>query len=161
MGAEVYEGNTVHDLLTDPAYMTLVAMFQYFIGNSDWSVWGRHNIAILRRTQPPLLLAVPYDFDFSGAVNAPYATPPPQLPIHTVRERYYRGYCQPDTILQSVLARFRAAKDSIYAAVRAVPDLPEGDMKGLLSYFAEFYDAIENRGFVQREFVRGCRSAPQ
>jgi len=161
LGAEVYESNNVHDLLTDPTYMTLVAMFQYFIGNSDWSVWARHNIAILRRTEPPLLLAVPYDFDFSGAVNAPYATPPPQLPIHTVRERYYRGYCQPDTILHSVLARFRAAKDSIYAAVRAVPDLPEGDMKGLLNYFDEFYDAIENRGLVQREFVRGCRSVPQ
>jgi len=35
------------------------------------------------------------------------------------------------------------------------------DMKGLLSYFDEFYDAIENRGLVQREFVRGCRSVPQ
>ena len=158
LGGQVYEGNSVHDLLTDPAYMTLVAMFEYFIGNTDWSVWGRHNIVLVQKTEPPLMLAIPYDFDFSGAVNAPYASPPPQLPIHSVRERYYRGYCQPDSVLAAVLVRFRAAKDSMYAAVRAVPDLPEGDVKGLLGYFNDFYAAIENQGFVQREFVRGCRS---
>jgi hypothetical protein len=164
LGAESFEGNNVHDLLTDPAYMTLVAMFQYLIGNTDWSVWGRHNIALMRRTTgppPQTIFAVPYDYDFSGAVGAPYATPPAQLPIRTVRERYYRGFCQPDSILQTVLQRFRTAKDSIYAAVRSVTQLPEGDRRGLLSYFDEFYNAIENRSVVQREFVRGCRSVPQ
>jgi hypothetical protein len=162
LGAEAFEANNVHDLLTDPAYMTLVAMFQYLIGNTDWSVWGRHNIALMRRTsEPHTIFAVPYDYDFSGAVGAPYATPPAQLPIRTVRERYYRGFCQPDSLLQNVLHRFRAAKDSIYAAVRTVTQLPDGDRRGLLGYFDEFYDAIENRSIVQREFVRGCRSVPQ
>lgn len=162
VGAEVFEGNNVHDLLTDPEYMTLVAMFQYLIGNTDWSVWGRHNIALVRATSAPhTIFAVPYDYDFSGAVGAPYATPPPQLPIHTVRERYYRGFCRPDTMLQYVLQRFRSAKDSMYAAVQAVTELPEGDRRGLLGYLKEFYDAIENRGIVQREFVRGCRSVSQ
>jgi len=162
IGAEVFEANNVHDLLTDPAYMTLVAMFQYLIGNTDWSVWGRHNIALVRKTaEPHKILAVPYDYDFSGAVGAPYATPPAQLPIRTVRERYYRGFCQPDTMLASILQRFRIARDSIYAAVQAVTELPDGDRRNLLGYFKEFYDAIENRGIVQREFVRGCRSVPQ
>jgi hypothetical protein len=162
LGADPLPSNNVHDLLTDPAYMTLVAMFQYLIGNCDWSVWGRHNIALMRTTaEPHTIFAVPYDYDFSGAVGAPYATPPPQLPIRTVRERYYRGYCQPDSLLQNVLQRFRAAKDSIYAAVRTVTQLPDGDRRGLLDYFDEFYDAIGNRSIVQREFVRGCRSVPQ
>ena len=162
LGAAVSEANNVHDLLTDQSYMTMVALFQYLIGNTDWSVWGRHNIALIRRTSEPYsIFAVPYDYDFSGAVGAPYATPPPQLPIRTVRERYYRGYCQPDSLLQSALERFRAAKDSIYAHVRAVTELPDGDRRNLLSYFDEFYQAIENRGLVQREFVRGCRSVPQ
>lgn len=162
LSAEVFARDNVHDLLTDPQYMTLVAMFQYLIGNTDWSVWGRHNIAIMRRTSEPYtVFAVPYDYDFSGAVGAPYATPPPQLPIRTVRERLYRGFCQPDTVLQSVLLRFRTAKDSIYAAVQGVTELPEGDRRGLVSYFKEFYDAIGNRSIVQRDFVRGCRSAPQ
>jgi len=162
LGAEVLETANVHDLITDPSYMTLVAVFQYLIGNTDWSVWGRHNIAIFSvKAEPHTLFAVPYDFDYSGAVGAPYAIPPQTLPIHSVRERLYRGYCQPDSILFKVFARFRAAKDSIYAAVRAVPDLSEKDVRGLLDYFDDFYRAIDNRAVVQRDFMRACRTLPQ
>jgi len=104
---------------------------------------------------------VPYDYDFSGAVNAPYATPPPQLNIPSVRQRVYRGFCQPDSVLNGVLARFRAAKDSMYAAVRAVPDLPERDARNVLEYFDAFYKVLDNPGAVNREFVRACRRMPR
>src|SRR3989442_9467249 len=125
IGADLVSANNVYDPMTDPAYMTLVAVFQYLIGNLDWSVCHRHNIAIFQTIpQPRPLLAVPYDFDFSGAVNASYASPPEQIKIRSVRQRVYRGFCQPDSVLAGALARFRAAKDSTYAAVRAVPDLP-------------------------------------
>ena len=154
--------DNVYDPMTDPSYMTLVAVFQYFIGNTDWSVWKRHNIAIFQKVaEPRLLLAVPYDYDFSGAVNAPYATPPEQLKIQSVRQRVYRGFCQPDSVLAGVLARFRAAKDSIYAAVRAVPDLPERDVRNVLDYFDDFYKVLDNPGAVNREFVRSCRTMPR
>lgn len=162
LGSEIVESGSVHDFLINAPDITLVAVFQYLIGNTDWSVWGRHNISILREAGAPhQLLAVPYDFDFSGAVGAPYATPPPQLPIRSVRERLYRGFCQPDSVLLGVLARFRGAKDSVYAAVRAVPDLMEGDVRGLLGYFDDFFRAIDNPGTVRREFVHRCRSVPQ
>lgn len=158
IGAEVMELGNVHDMLTEAAYMTLVAVFQYMIGNTDWSVWGRHNITILRDTAGTgRLLAVPYDFDFSGAVNAPYATPPPQLPIRTVRERLYRGYCQADTVLNDVLARFRGAKDRIYAAVRETPGLDPRDVRDLLAYFDDFYATLDNPGALRRDIVRRCR----
>jgi hypothetical protein len=162
LGGEVLETANVHDLITDPSYMTLVSVFQYLIGNTDWSVWGRHNIAIVSmKAEPHTLFALPYDFDYSGAVGAPYAIPPQTLPIHSVHERLYRGYCQPDTIVTAVLARFRAAKDSMYAAVRAVPDLSDKDVRGLLDYFDDFYKAIDNRAVVQRDFMRACRRLPQ
>ncbi len=61
-------------------------------------------------------------------------------------------------MLQGALARFRAAKDSIYANVRAVPDLPEGDVRNVLEYFDDFFKVIENPGAVHREFVRNCRT---
>jgi hypothetical protein len=162
LGSEIVESGGVHDLLINASDITLVAVFEYLIGNTDWSVWGRHNISILREAGAPhRLLAVPYDFDFSGAVGAPYATPPVQIPIHSVRERWYRGYCQPDSILMVVLARFRGAKDSVYAAVRAVPDLLEGDVRDLLGYFDDFFRTIDNPGTIRREFVHRCRSVPQ
>jgi hypothetical protein len=162
IGAAPLTADNLYDPLMDASYMTLVAMFQYLIGNSDWSVWKRHNIAIFQLgAEPKPLLAVPYDYDFSGAVNAPYATPPEQLKIQSVRQRVYRGFCQPDSVLTPVLARFRAAKDSMYAAVRAVPDLPERDARNVLEYFDEFYKVLGNSGSVNREFVRGCRPMPR
>jgi hypothetical protein len=161
LGAEPVHANNVYDPMTDPSYMTLVAVFQYLIGNTDWSVWKRHNIAIFQKlAEPRPLLAVPYDYDFSGAVNAPYATPPEQLKLQSVRQRVYRGFCQPDSVLAGVLARFRSAKDSMYAAVRAVPDLPERDVRNVLEYFDEFYKVLDNPGAVNRELVRPCRKMP-
>lgn len=154
--------DNLYDPIMDPSYMTLVAVFQYLIGNTDWSVYKRHNIAIFQEgAEPRPLFAVPYDYDFSGAVNAPYASPPEQLTIKSVRDRVYRGFCQPDTVLTPVLDRFRGAKDSLYAAVRAVPDLPERDIRDVLAYFDDFYKLLDNRGSVNREFVRGCRPQPR
>ena len=153
--------DNLYDPIMDPPYMTLVAIFQYLIGNNDWSVRGRHNMAVFQKTADPKpLLAVPYDFDFSGAVNAPYATPPPQVPIKTVRQRFYRGFCKPDSLVMAAVTRFQTAKDSMYANVGAVPDLPEGDVRNVLGYFDEFYDVLKNRGAVNREFVRNCRQLP-
>ena len=159
--ADVVEMQRVHDMVIDANYMTLVALFQYLIGNTDWSVWGRHNIAIFSDTATHRLFALPYDYDFSGAVNAPYATPAEQLPIKTVRERIYRGYCQPDSVLARALARFRAAKDSMYAAVHAVDGLEPRDAKAILDYFDDFFTIIDNRGQADREFARGCRKLEQ
>lgn len=161
ISATPVHADNIYDPMTDPSYMTLVAVFQYMIGNTDWSVWKRHNIAIFQKAaEPRPLLAVPYDYDFSGAVNAPYASPPEQLKLVSVRQRAYRGFCQPDSVLARVLARFRAVKDSIYAAVRAVPDLPERDVRNVLEYFDEFYKVLDNPGAVNRELVRSCRRMP-
>jgi hypothetical protein len=161
LGADIVNQASVHDMVTDPSYMTIVALFQYLIGNTDWSVWGQHNIAVFSDTASHTLFAVPYDFDFSGTVNAPYASTPPQLPIKSVRERLYRGYCQPDSILAGALERFRTAKDSIYAAVHAVPALDDRDKRSMLSYFDDFFQTIENRSAINREFVRRCRVVEQ
>jgi len=156
LGATVVESANVHDLLIEPEHLTLVAVFQYLIGNTDWSIWGLHNITIVRDTAGALF-GLPYDFDFAGVISAPYATPPPQLPIRSVRDRFYRGYCQPDTLLESVLARFRAAQDSIYALYRSVPDLSAREVRQALDYYDAFYRTINDPAAVRREFVRGCR----
>lgn len=52
--------------------MDRLAMFQYMIGNPDYSVTGRHNLKILamRTSGPSGFIPVPYDFDFTGFVNA-------------------------------------------------------------------------------------------
>jgi hypothetical protein len=156
MGAEILESTAIHDLRSEPEQLTLAAMFQYLIGNTDWSIWGLHNMAVIKDTTGKLF-PIPYDFDFAGVIAAPYAIPAPQLPIKSVRERLYRGFCQPEPLLQSVVARFRAAKDSIYSLVRSAPGLEPREVRQTLDYFDGFYRTLSDEGEVRRVFMRGCR----
>ena len=60
-----------------------LAMFEYMISNLDWSMRAGppgdrccHNSRLLGRAGAAInLFPVPYDFDFSGLVSAPYAAP--------------------------------------------------------------------------------------
>ena len=81
-------------------------LFQYLIGNTDWSVIYGHNIVHLKEPDG-FETPVPYDFDFSGLVNASYAGPPPSLPIRSVRERVFRGFCRDDVDWSDMAARIR------------------------------------------------------
>ncbi len=64
--------------------MDRMAIFNYMIGNTDWSVPNQHNVRILSQSnaeRPNLGIIVPYDFDYTGLVNADYAVPIEQLGI--------------------------------------------------------------------------------
>jgi hypothetical protein len=141
----------------EPVQATLASIFQYMIGNTDFSVSGLHNAELLSM---PLgeYYPVLYDFDFSGAVNARYATPDPSLSIKRVRDRLYRGYCVPNDIYPEVIARFNAKKDSIYALYRD----PLGKLMNArvadetLKYFDDFYRIINDPRALKREVIDAC-----
>jgi len=139
-----------------PYQAALMGVFQYFIGNTDWGMPGRHNIAVLMAEDSAY--AVPYDFDWSGAVDAPYAKPLPVFPIRTVRERMWRGTCQSAEELEPILARFEALRDTITALYNAIPGLQPRTIERTLRYYDEFYRAIADRArFVRSVVERDCR----
>src|SRR5437773_2199014 len=78
----------------DPETLTLMMLFEYLIGNTDFSIFALHNVRLVQ-DQARVLYPIPYDFDFSGVVNARYAVPGRQLHIESVRDRLYRGGCRP------------------------------------------------------------------
>ncbi len=126
----------------DSAQMDLVAVFEYLIGNTDWSVIVRHNIRLLQMEGRNLLYPVAYDFDFSGLVDAPYARPDPRMPIKSVRERLYRGMCRSLEQLTPTLGRVMAAKDSITQAFATAPDLDPKRLKDVLAYLDDGFKVI-------------------
>jgi len=126
----------------DSAQMDLMAVFQYLIGNTDWSVIMRHNIRLMQVPGRNVLYPVPYDFDFAGVVNAGYARPDSRMPIKSVRERLYRGMCRSSEQLAPTLARVTAAKDPIHQAFAGVPELEPKRLKQTLAYLDEGFRAI-------------------
>jgi len=129
----------------------LLGVFEYFIANTDWSVPGLHNVALMRVDSA--VRAVPYDFDWSGSVDARYARPDPSLPIHTVRDRIYRGLCLEAEDLAPTLARFEALKDSVAAVYRAVPGLDPRIVERTLRWYDGFYRDIANRPRFAEQIV--------
>jgi len=70
--------------------LTLMTLVEYLIGNTDLSVSQQHNVRLVQTPGGPVY-TVPYDFDYSGLVDAVYAIPAKGLGITSVRERLYRG----------------------------------------------------------------------
>jgi hypothetical protein len=136
-------------------HAALLGVFEYFVANTDWSVPGLHNIALLKARDT--IFAVPFDFDWSGVIAPPYARPAPILAIRSVRERVYRGFCQGPTDLEPVLARFEALRDTISALYRAIPGLWPRNLDQTLRYYGEFYRTIGDRNYFARKVVqRDC-----
>jgi hypothetical protein len=134
------------------ANIMLVSVFQYFIANTDWALPKLHNIALLRTDS---LYAIPFDFDWSGAVDAPYAVPNTILRgLTSVRQRRYRGIC---ATADEVFARFEALKDSIAEVYRSVPGLEPRGAERTIHYYDEFYQDVTNRQrFVDRVVAPYC-----
>lgn len=160
-GCERLDITNIHQTNTNPQKTRVMAVFQYLIGNTDWSVWVQHNTVLLSGKSSPLPIVVPYDFDWSGLVNPPYAVPAEFLPIETVRTRLYRGFCIADSALQPALDEFRQRKEKIYQTCKSVPLLSEKELKKTLKYIDDFYKIVENPKKVESEFHRKCRTLEQ
>ena len=141
-----------------PGPMVMMGVFEYLIGNTDFSVSGLHNIELFTRTDGTDPIPIARDFDFSGLVNARYATTDPHLRIHVVRDRLYRGYCAPDAEYPKAFALFDAKKDAIYALyhdkVGALlqPKIVEETTK----YLDEFYKTIDNPKNAKSDIIEAC-----
>jgi hypothetical protein len=140
----------------DPAQLDLVAVFQYLIGNTDWSVIMIHNIRLVQVEGHPYFLPVAYDFDWSGVVNASYARPDPQLGTRTVRDRIYRGACRPLSELGPTLARIMERRDSIRDAFATVPDLEPKRLEDVLRYLDDGFRTIARLDDFRHEQERAC-----
>jgi hypothetical protein len=141
---------------TNSLQAALMAIFEYMIGNTDFEVQKFHNIKLIRSKDyphsPPYI--VPYDFDFSGFVNARYAEPHPDFAITHVTQRFYRGLEHSAQEIDVALDIFRKAKPAIDALLEHFEPLLPQYRKEATKYIAEFYDIIDDPSAVSRIFVQ-------
>ena len=144
------------DQTMQPSFLKM-AVFEYLIGNTDWSVEFLQNIKLIASDSTAEAIAVPYDFDLSGIVNAPYAKPAPELELSSVRERRYRGYCLKDwTLLDSTRTFYKRIKNEIYQLYSDCPLIDAKYKKQTLEYLDDFYSVIEDPKMLKNEFGYPC-----
>jgi len=145
---------------TDRSNMTLVNIFEYMIGNTDFAVPVNHNIRLIKSTKDSLTrpFAIPYDFDFSGLVGTDYSAPDERLGIATVQERSYRGFVRNLGEVNVTLDVFRQRKDAMYAIINSCNLVTPNVKKEMINYLDEFYVTINKPSEVKRIFVDNART---
>jgi hypothetical protein len=147
----------------DAAATSRLALFQYLLGNTDWDLTRGprkdeccHNIRVLGSGEGKRI-AVPYDFDSAGMVDAEYAAPDPSLPIKTVRERVFRGFCLHNDGLPAARAAFLAQRQAIFQLVRDEPRLNTPRRRALTSYVESFYATLDSDEKFAERITGKCR----
>ncbi|HVE60961.1 MAG TPA: hypothetical protein VNA26_04030 [Chitinophagaceae bacterium] len=135
-----------------------MAVFQYMIGNTDWSVPFLHNIRIIAFDSLSIPSVVPYDFDHAGIVDAPYAMPAEQLALSSTQERRFRGYCITDwKTMDEVIATFNRVKDDVYKLYTTNNFLSARYVKATTRFLDDFYETINNQKKMRSEFTHPCK----
>ena len=125
------------------------ALFQHMIGNHDWSMRAGpvgknccHNAELIGTLAPGQTIPIPYDFDFSGFVDPPYATPPSELDISDVRQRLYRGYCAHNADAMAAARQMRDARPQILGVLSQIPGLDPRTQARAAAYLGGFFADI-------------------
>jgi hypothetical protein len=139
------------------------ALFQHMIANHDWSMRagpaGRdccHNAELIGPLAPGSVVPVPYDFDYSGFVSAPYATPPDELHLTSVRQRRFRGYCIHNPQIATAAAQFRAMRPQFIATIGQTPGLAPGTQSRAIGFLDGFFNDIADDQTVNSKLLKGC-----
>ena len=144
---------------TNRMEFTKMAVFQYMIANTDWSVPYLQNIKLLSTDSTQSPYAVPYDFDHAGIVNAPYAGAAPELEISSILERIYRGYCnQLEMDFIETFELFNQKKNDIYNVYTNCSLLNSKYLKFVTRFLDDFYKTINNNKSIEEVFNKPCRT---
>ena len=159
LNAVPIDNKNISDANTDITTVANAYLFQYLIGNTDWSIPGRHNIQLIKSNDPmiPRPYVIPYDFDYAGIVNANYAFPNEALGISSVRERVYRGTCIPESEVARAVKAFNDIKEPMYALYKSSEFLSESNKKSTLKYIDEFYSIINDEKKLKTKILDQCR----
>ena len=152
-----------HPAWVDGDAAVRVAMFNYMIGNTDWSAVAGHNTKLIK-TEEAKYLTVPYDFDFSGAVNARYASPDPSLTeryrLRRVTDRHFRGFCRPELVQPTLAATLNEQRDALWDLYMSFDLLEEKRRKDAVKYYEDFYKTLNDERDFKRKMLDVCRALP-
>ncbi len=152
---------TMPPLMQDPYYSVVNNLFQYGIGNTDFSIRRQHNQRLYYIDGK--YFSIPYDFDMAGLVNAPYATVSNTQTLDCdpfdVRDRCYKGYLRDTAVVRQVRQDFLRARPAIQRELEALEPLfvERGHYEEAAAYLESFFDILTDDRKFQREILDRMR----
>lgn len=158
LGGRVFEVKGVPPYQLEPFDTFVMSLFQFLIGNTDWSVPGLHNIQLIQTDSAlnPRHFALAYDWDFSGLIRTRYSRPDVRLRIRTVRDRLFRGACPSEADVARGVALFNEKRQAILAVYDEVPGFDPSLARDGRDYIEEFFRIINDARRLKREISVDC-----
>lgn len=142
----------------DEKYRVINALFQFMIGNTDFSTVYLHNEKIFYIDEK--IVPVPYDFDMSGLVDASYAVVSQVrnevLPIEQVTNRLYRGFEADEQLFEDVRSLFIEKEEDVYSAMNSLePHFKDPkEFRSAKTYIEGFYNILHDDKKFKRRIVQ-------
>ena len=164
LGLEVIESPTTQLNQLDARQTSILGLFQYLIGNTDWDITkgpGSESCCHNGKLVGPAgsgenWVVVPYDFDQAGLINTEYAMPSPALGIRSVRTRLYRGECRFNAQLAATIALFNEKRAGVANAL-ITESLTSGTRKSAQKYLDAFYMTINDPAKLEKQVTSACQ----
>lgn len=143
-----------------PKLMDRLAIFNYMVGNYDWAVPPQHNVRIIKPLvfdTVQLAIAIPYDFDWTGLVNADYAIPAEITGTKSVRERIFLGVCRSKEVYLKDLEQFLEKKEEFYRVINEFPYLNQRSKKDMIAYLDSFFNQCVGKKDILDILLSSCK----
>jgi hypothetical protein len=162
---EAKVGSRIPVARLSPADAARVGLFEYMIGNLDWAMQAGpagddccHNSLLIGTAggASQILVPVPYDWDFSGMVDTPYAVAPDGVSVSSVRQRRYRGFCRHNAEARAAIAQLRPRQAELMAIFASVPQLEERTARKATNYLGGFFADIASDASAEAKLIKTC-----
>lgn len=142
----------------DQPQLNLMSMFEYMVGNTDWYMGNLHNLKLIRSNDvsDATVYPVPYDFDFTGLVDARYAIPNERLGTDDVRDRLYLGPCPDEDELDALIDIFKLKEEAVLAVYQNQSYLSAEQQSASLTYLEEFFRLLDRPQALRRMMQAKC-----
>ena len=146
----------------DAEYANLVSVFQFLIGNTDFSPIAAASGEECCHNHTPFtaddagIYSIPYDFDMCGLVDAPHAEPNARFRLRDVRQRLYRGRCDNNELLPATLERFRERRSELEALINNQAELSKLTRRRTKDYLKSFFRIIEDPKLARKYLFKRC-----
>ena len=160
--ADRFEGKSferyIHPKAMDDMTSVQNSIFQFMIGNTDFSVAYQHNGKLLYIDKK--IYPLPYDFDLCGLVDASYAIVNNTLGINSVRDRKYRGFKRDESLLEKVRDQILSKKNEFYQIVDNQKSKFEitAEFESTNEFLTSFFDIMEDDKSFKKEVIQKMRT---
>jgi hypothetical protein len=156
-GAKIMENKKLHPRGLNDTLALRHDLFQFMIGNIDWSTTFEHNSKLMFR-EPQTFIPLTYDFDMAGFVDAPYAKGD-ESTTAAGSDRVYRGFCRNEGVTQMVRQEFISNEAAMMGVLdKFDAELGAGEIKIMKKYIGDFFTIMKDPKTFKDYISDKCRT---